>query len=231
MASQARGGRVSWPGLPALVRARIDSRRDTRLRRLGRGARRARRRAQQLQPSGWRCPGLRLGRAVAARPQEGRPRHRRHRQRCAARRDRWRDARGVRRARRLCRPPGGRHLRRRLRHCSTRRWGNQIAPANVYLRVDLADAEERLRATARSCLLGVELRRRRGFDVHATAPSPTFRDWRRRCGRPSRRSRRASSTTSPRPTWRAAGSDAGSATSRWSTGSPTPWPWRPPTST
>jgi WS/DGAT/MGAT family acyltransferase len=46
---------------------------------------------------------------------------------------------------------------------STRRWGNEIAPANVYLRVDLADAEERLRATARSCLLGVELRRRRGF--------------------------------------------------------------------
>ncbi len=47
---------------------------------------------------------------------------------------------------------------------SSRRWGNEIAPANVYLRIDLADAEERLRATARSCLLGVELRRRRGFD-------------------------------------------------------------------
>ncbi len=47
---------------------------------------------------------------------------------------------------------------------STRRWGNEIAPANVYLRIDLADAEERLRETARSCLLGVELRRRRGFD-------------------------------------------------------------------
>jgi diacylglycerol O-acyltransferase len=47
---------------------------------------------------------------------------------------------------------------------SVRRWGNEIAPANVYLRVDLADAEARLRATARSCLLGVELRRRRGFE-------------------------------------------------------------------
>ncbi|MDQ4054643.1 MAG: WS/DGAT domain-containing protein [Actinomycetota bacterium] len=46
---------------------------------------------------------------------------------------------------------------------SPRRWGNEIAPANVYLRVDLAEPEERLRATARSCLLGVELRRRRGF--------------------------------------------------------------------
>ena len=46
---------------------------------------------------------------------------------------------------------------------STRRWGNEIAPACVYLRVDLADAEARLRETARSCLLGVDLRRRRGF--------------------------------------------------------------------
>ena len=46
---------------------------------------------------------------------------------------------------------------------SARRWGNEIAPANVYLRVDLADPEARLLATARSCQLGVELRRRRGF--------------------------------------------------------------------
>ena len=46
---------------------------------------------------------------------------------------------------------------------SSRRWGNEIAPANVYLRIDLADPEARLRATARSCQLGVELRRRRGF--------------------------------------------------------------------
>lgn len=48
---------------------------------------------------------------------------------------------------------------------STRRWGNQIAPASVYLHIDVADAAERLRATARSCLLGVELRRRRGFEL------------------------------------------------------------------
>lgn len=47
---------------------------------------------------------------------------------------------------------------------SNRRWGNEIAPANVFLRVDLADPEKRLLATARSCLLGVELRRRRGFE-------------------------------------------------------------------
>ena len=48
---------------------------------------------------------------------------------------------------------------------SQRRWGNGIAPASVYLHVDLADAADRLRATARSCLLGVDLRRRRGFDL------------------------------------------------------------------
>lgn len=48
---------------------------------------------------------------------------------------------------------------------STRRWGNQIAPASVFLHVDVADAAERLRRTARSCLLGVELRRRRGFEL------------------------------------------------------------------
>ncbi|MDP2772295.1 MAG: wax ester/triacylglycerol synthase family O-acyltransferase [Nocardioides sp.] len=48
---------------------------------------------------------------------------------------------------------------------SDRRWGNQIAPASVFLHVDIADAAERLLATARSCLLGVELRRRRGFEL------------------------------------------------------------------
>lgn len=48
---------------------------------------------------------------------------------------------------------------------STRRWGNAIAPASVFLHVDIADAGARLRATARSCLLGVDLRRRRGFDL------------------------------------------------------------------
>jgi WS/DGAT/MGAT family acyltransferase len=48
---------------------------------------------------------------------------------------------------------------------STRRWGNEIAPASVFLHVEVADAAERLRATSRSCLLGVELRRRRGFKL------------------------------------------------------------------
>jgi diacylglycerol O-acyltransferase / wax synthase len=46
---------------------------------------------------------------------------------------------------------------------STRRWGNEIAPATAFLHTQIADPLERLRATARSCLLGVELRRRRGF--------------------------------------------------------------------
>jgi WS/DGAT/MGAT family acyltransferase len=48
---------------------------------------------------------------------------------------------------------------------STRRWGNQIAPATVYLHTQVADPLERLRATARSCLHAVDLRRRRGFEL------------------------------------------------------------------
>jgi hypothetical protein len=48
---------------------------------------------------------------------------------------------------------------------STRRWGNEIAPATVYLHAQLADPLERLRATARSCLHAVDLRRRRGFEL------------------------------------------------------------------
>ena len=48
---------------------------------------------------------------------------------------------------------------------STRRWGNEIAPATVYLHTQTADPLERLRATARSCLHAVDLRRRRGFDL------------------------------------------------------------------
>ncbi|HET9420870.1 MAG TPA: wax ester/triacylglycerol synthase domain-containing protein [Nocardioides sp.] len=48
---------------------------------------------------------------------------------------------------------------------STRRWGNEIAPATVFLHTQVADPLERLRATARSCLHAVDLRRRRGFEV------------------------------------------------------------------
>jgi diacylglycerol O-acyltransferase len=46
---------------------------------------------------------------------------------------------------------------------STRRWGNEIAPATAFLHSQVADPLERLRATARSCLHAVDLRRRRGF--------------------------------------------------------------------
>ncbi len=48
---------------------------------------------------------------------------------------------------------------------STRRWGNRIATARAYLRSDLDDPLELLHETARSCLLTVDLRRRRGFDL------------------------------------------------------------------
>jgi WS/DGAT/MGAT family acyltransferase len=48
---------------------------------------------------------------------------------------------------------------------STRRWGNEIAPATAFLHTQVADPLERLRATARSCLHAVDLRRRRGFDL------------------------------------------------------------------
>lgn len=48
---------------------------------------------------------------------------------------------------------------------STRRWGNEIAPATVFLHAQVADPLERLRATARSCLHAVDLRRRRGFEL------------------------------------------------------------------
>ncbi len=47
-----------------------------------------------------------------------------------------------------------------------RTYGNAIATARAYLRADLADPVSRLRATARSCLLSVGLRRARGFDLH-----------------------------------------------------------------
>lgn len=46
---------------------------------------------------------------------------------------------------------------------STRRHGNEIAPATVYLHSQLADPVERLRATSSSCRHAVDLRRRRGF--------------------------------------------------------------------
>ncbi len=48
---------------------------------------------------------------------------------------------------------------------SSRRWGNEIAPATVYLHIQKADPLDRLRTTARSCLHAVDLRRRRGFDL------------------------------------------------------------------
>lgn len=48
----------------------------------------------------------------------------------------------------------------------SRRHGNAIATARAYLRADLADPVDRLRATARSCLISVGLRRQRGFDLH-----------------------------------------------------------------
>jgi diacylglycerol O-acyltransferase / wax synthase len=48
---------------------------------------------------------------------------------------------------------------------STRRWGNEIAPASAFLHTQVADPLERLRATARSCLHAVDLRRRRGFEL------------------------------------------------------------------
>jgi len=48
---------------------------------------------------------------------------------------------------------------------SSRRWGNEIAPATVFLHSQVADPLERLRATARSCLHAVDLRRRRGFEM------------------------------------------------------------------
>lgn len=47
-----------------------------------------------------------------------------------------------------------------------RRHGNAIATARAYLRADLADPVDRLRTTARSCLISVGLRRQRGFDLH-----------------------------------------------------------------
>jgi WS/DGAT/MGAT family acyltransferase len=48
---------------------------------------------------------------------------------------------------------------------SDRRWGNRIASARAYLRTDLDDPLDLLHETARSCLLTVDLRRRRGFDL------------------------------------------------------------------
>lgn len=50
---------------------------------------------------------------------------------------------------------------------STRLSGNDVTPTSVFLRSDLEDAEQRLRETARSCLLAVDLRRRKGFEVAA----------------------------------------------------------------
>ena len=48
---------------------------------------------------------------------------------------------------------------------STRRWGNRLSSARAYLRTDLERPLDRLHETARSCLLTVDLRRRRGFDL------------------------------------------------------------------
>ncbi len=107
----------SSSGLPGLVRARLDSRRGTAdfdgwdAVPVGLGAVRS-----SFNQPRWGCPGLRLGRAGPRRPQARGPGHRRHGQRRAARGDRGRDARGVRRARRLAVRSGRRHLRSRLRH-------------------------------------------------------------------------------------------------------------------
>ena len=58
---------------------------------------------------------------------------------------------------------------------STRTQGNGIATARAYLRVDLPSAADRFHATARSCLLAVELRRRRGFEFSKVAADLTGR--------------------------------------------------------
>ena len=109
------GGLVA--GLPRLVRRRPRrAPRQPRVHRLGPGARRAGRRADQLQRPRGPGAGVRQRRARAGRAQGGRPRHRRHHQRGAARRDRGRDARRARGPRRPRRRPRGRRLRRRRRH-------------------------------------------------------------------------------------------------------------------
>ena len=48
---------------------------------------------------------------------------------------------------------------------SQRRWGNRISSARAYLRTDLDEPLDLLHETARSCLLTVDLRRRRGFEL------------------------------------------------------------------
>jgi diacylglycerol O-acyltransferase len=48
---------------------------------------------------------------------------------------------------------------------SSRRWGNRVSSARAYLRTDLGDPLDLLHETARSCLLTVDLRRRRGFEL------------------------------------------------------------------
>lgn len=58
---------------------------------------------------------------------------------------------------------------------SGRTHGNGIATARAYLRLDLADPLDRLHATARSCLLAVDLRRRRGFELTKAASDLTGR--------------------------------------------------------
>lgn len=58
---------------------------------------------------------------------------------------------------------------------SDRRQGNGIATARAYLRTDLEDPADRLRATARSCLLAVDLRRRRGFELNRSTADLTGR--------------------------------------------------------
>lgn len=58
---------------------------------------------------------------------------------------------------------------------STRRYGNRLATARAFLRVDLSSPEELLHATARSCLLAVDLRRRRGFALHRLTQDLTGR--------------------------------------------------------
>lgn len=57
----------------------------------------------------------------------------------------------------------------------SRRHGNGIATVRAYLRADLADPVEMLRATARSCLISVGLRRQRGFDLHREGTHHTQR--------------------------------------------------------
>jgi diacylglycerol O-acyltransferase len=53
--------------------------------------------------------------------------------------------------------------------------GNAIATASVYLHTEIADPMDRLRETARSCVVGVQLRREVGFELTERVMSYTAR--------------------------------------------------------